>query len=282
MLGMNTAMVEQAYKLGAKTLVYYSSPRAISGYQALAHDPDFYADDPGMRETIRLEQALLKKGQELIRAKCADLGMELVEVTATDPAGNHHDFDEYAFLAAGIPEMVEKYGKDIAFYGTRGLSPAAIIKEVVEAGAIFPQTWRPHPYEGFDRALLGLYISDDGYEADPVTYENPGYVMASLEDIFARIRAVLAGKNMLGRLSTWPVKDEFMYTFAAAGYAAKWINGEVAKDGVDVKVLKQIMEDYAGVEVHLTPYKDEYPYTSEGTGGTYENSLLIRMEYITF
>jgi hypothetical protein len=49
------------------------------------------------------------------------------------------------------------------------------------------------------------------------------------------------------------------YTLSAAEYAIKWINGEVPKEGIDVGVLKQIMEDYAGVEVFLTPYKDEAP-----------------------
>ena len=39
---------------------------------------------------------------------------------------------------------------------------------------------------------------------------------------------------------------------------------------------------FAGVGVFLTPYTDEYPYTENGTGETYDNFLLMRMDYITF
>jgi hypothetical protein len=42
------------------------------------------------------------------------------------------------------------------------------------------------------------------------------------------------------------------------------------------------MEEYAGVEVFLTPYTDEYPYTEYPTGKTYDNVLMMRMGYVTF
>jgi len=42
------------------------------------------------------------------------------------------------------------------------------------------------------------------------------------------------------------------------------------------------MADYAGVEVFLTPYTDQYPYTEFGTGETYDNYLMMRMDYIIF
>ena len=81
------------------------------------------------------------------------------------------------------------------------------------------------------------------------------YVLAALqlyfncvENYFAEIKAGLDGKGELDRLSSWPVLDDFMYASTAAEYAVKWINGEVPKEGVDVDVLRQIMEEYAGVE----------------------------------
>ena len=49
-----------------------------------------------------------------------------------------------------------------------------------------------------------------------------------------------------------------------------------AKEGVDVEVLKELMEDFADVEVHLSPYTDEE------TGETYESFLLMLMDYIIF
>jgi malate synthase len=77
------------------------------------------------------------------------------------------------------------------------------------------------------------------------------YPKFSEEDI-SNINKILSSKNMLGRISTWPVNDEYMYTFVATEYAVKWINGEVQKESVDIEVLWQLMEDYTGVRVHFT------------------------------
>jgi hypothetical protein len=103
----------------------------------------------------------------------------------------------------------------------------------------------------------------------------------------AETKAAIAEKNMLGRLSTWPVYDTFMYTYAASEYAIKWINGEVPKEGIDVAALKQLMEEYAGVQVNLTPFVDDgthdyFKREGEPTGETYYNFLLMSMDYITF
>ena len=95
--------------------------------------------------------------------------------------------------------------------------------------------------------------------------------MQTAQELIVRTRAALAENNMLGRLSTWPVKDYFMYTFVSAEYALMRISGEVSKKRIDVAVLKRLMEDYAGVEVFLNPYADKD-----------DNHLLMRMEYITY
>jgi len=73
-----------------------------------------------------------------------------------------------------------------------------------------------------------------------------------------------------------------MYAAVAADYAFAWINGEVRQDGIDRGFLKQLMMDYAGVEVFLTPYTDAYPYTEEGSGEIFDSFLLVRMGYTTF
>jgi len=96
------------------------------------------------------------------------------------------------------------------------------------------------------------------------------------EEILADIRVALANKNMQSRVSIWPVLDARMYNHVSFEYAIKWINGEVPKEGVDIVVLKELMEECAGVEVYLTLFLDE------DTGVTYSNILTILMDYVTF
>jgi hypothetical protein len=86
----------------------------------------------------------------------------------------------------------------------------------------------------------------------------------------------LEERGMLGRVSSWSIPPVFMFTHAATEYAIKWLNGEVTRDGIDIDVLRKIMEDFAGVTVYLTPYTD-----SE-TGKVHENILMMRMDYFIY
>jgi len=245
--GMGPAMVRQARELGAKTFVHYSNSfdMSIPWYSAK---------------------------RDLIKATCAELGMEFVDATIADPANHVSYEDAQQLIFEDVPKMVARYSKDTAFYATScGLQPP-LIRAVIGTGAIYPQQCCTFygPNFGFSKALY-LYNEWD---------EKP-----SLEIMISLIRAALAEKDALRRLSAWPELSSNLFTAASAEYAFKWISGEVQKKGVDNEVLKQLMENYAGVEVYLTPFINDgtYPfYRYTPTGETYNNYLRMRMEYITF
>ena len=233
-----------------------------------------------------------------IKEKCEELNIEFLNAGELDMPS--------AQINLNVDKYIQIYGKDTAFYcpGVIG----NIIGEVVTGGAILPQPWNPSPYIGFPE-ILGIRWPDgksffDAEELMPLDY------------LISEATRIAAEKGFTGRLSTWPVPANMLNTVSAAEYAIKWINGEVPKEGVDVEVLKQLMEDYAGVRVYLTPYTDKYPYTADvdaevlqqikervfsgeaysilntdeypypyadvGTGEIHENFLLMRMDYITF
>ena len=250
-LGVGPAMAKQAQKLGAKTFVHYSFPRHMS-------------------VPIFLEM------RELTKRECEELGIEFVGVTAIDPLSDAGRDSANEFIDDDVPKMVKKYGKDTAFFTTDCAMQIPLITAVVEQGAIYPQPCCPSPYHGFTSVFPREKELDDRW-ADPSCSR-----IDVDRDVIKGLTKAIAKKNMLGRLSTWPVEKEHMYTMTAAEYAIKWINGEVSKDNIDIEILKQLMEEYAGVEVYLTPYTDEYPYTENGTGGTYNNFLMMRMDYFTF
>jgi hypothetical protein len=269
---MCSAMARQAARLRAGTLVYYSYPMHADD----ASYPVYFA------KRTQIEQ------------QCAKLGIEFIDIATPNPQAGGEEA-VIKFIQKNVPKMVEKYGKDTAFFATECFVQIPLVEAIIETGAIYPQ---PCCFSSANAisAALGLktdieYLPEINdwtiYEqthlesrAFLAEKDNPGMVSPWADGT----KAALAEKGMLGRLSTWPVYDSFMYSYVGAEYAVKWINGEVPKEGVDVKALKQLMEDYAGVEVYLTLYTDEYPYTEKGagTGETYDNILLVRMDYITF
>ena len=202
---------------------------------------------------IHINDPVFLQRRELIKQECVNLEVEFVDTTIPDPRMTGVS-DVQQFILKDVPKKVAQYGKDTAFFSTNCAMQIPLIEAVVDECAIYPSSCHPSLYHGFPYALG---IEDNG-------------------EIITQITEVLAKKNMLGRVSTWPVDPNMTFTEVAAEYAIKRLNGEVLQEGVDVEVLAQIMTDYAGVQVYLTPYTDLE------TGITYDNYLMMRMDYITF
>lgn len=236
-LDMGPAMVEQAAKMGAKTFVHYSFPRHMA-------------------------QVLLSSRRELIKEKCAELGIEFVDATAPDPTGDSGVSGAQQFILEDVPKMVAQYGKDTAFFSTNCAMQVPLIKACVSEGAIYPQPCCPSPYHGYP-AALGL-VSED---ASAVSEMN-------IEDIVAQTTTALEEAGVLGRFSTWPVPVSMMMTVAGTEYAFEWMAGNTNGE-VDLDVLKAKMDEYAGLDCQMAPYTDD-------AGTTYDNYQLIMMDYLTY
>ena len=243
-IGMGPAMVRQAKALGANTFVHYYT-----------YSHQF------------VDGSIIPRIEEL-RKTCEQYGITFLEKIIPH---SQITFDIDWFIE-DMEKVISCYGLDTAFFKAHRIDSEYFAKVVIDLGAILPQTERPSPYGGLDRALL-----------DP-SYLRLSY-RPSYEEIIALEREALAEKNMLGRVSFWPMEASDLLTNASVEYAMKWMNGEVPRNGVNVSVLNQLMEEYSGVEVFLTPYVDTdvYYYTGVvGSGKTYDNFLLMRMDYITF
>jgi hypothetical protein len=268
MLNMGSAIVQQAYKLGAETFVYYSSQTA-------------FISSPYIERL------------ELIKQTCNELSIKFVEAHYPPSAGGY--WEEVAFIRNDILSIIDEYGKNTAIFPATSYMDV-IVGTIINAGAICPQAGTPSYFDGLFGDISDLMLGPpypaivedlmNYCEAQDIT-EVMGQPYPLYSEYFMpKARQHFAKYDMQGRLSAWPVEPHFMYTVTAAEYAVKWINGEVPKEGVDVVVLKQLMEDFAGVEVWLTPHVDDgiYDYNkiTEPTGKTYDNFLMMRMDYITF
>jgi hypothetical protein len=232
-LTMGRTMVEQAQKQGAEVFVHYSFPRHMS-------------------------YALLSARRDLLAENCEALGIEFVDATALDPTGDAGLSGAQQFILEDTPRMIDKYGKNTAFFSTnRGLQ-IPLIKSVYEGGAIYPQPCCPSPYHGFP-AALGIEIPEDK--------------QGDIEYLTELIRGKMAEKEMTGRMSTWPVPTSMMFIEAGANYAKAWIDGEF-EEKLNVEKVSHYFNEYAGVTVDITSLTED--------GKEYPNYLMVLQGYLDF
>ena len=232
-MGMGYSIPAQAKKQGAKVFVHYSFPRHMS-------------------------YPLLSGRRDIMREECARLGLEFVDATAPDPTGDAGVSGAQQFILEDVPRMVDKYGKDTAFFSTNCAMQVPLISAVVDTGAIYPQPCCPSPYHGFPSAL-GIEIPEDkqgdiGYVVDEIT-------------------RIMAEKGMTGRTSTWPVPVSMMFIEGSSEYAIDWIKGEF-QEKVNIPKLKEKFKEYSGVDSELTQLE-------EG-GVKYDNYYCILMDFLDF
>lgn len=232
-LGMGYAIPAQAKKQGAKVFVHYSFPRHMS-------------------------YPLLSARRDIFKEECAKLGIEFVDATAPDPTGDAGVSGAQQFILEDVPRMVEKYGKDTAFFSTNCAMQVPLIKSVVDTGAIYPQPCCPSPYHGFPSAL-GIEIPEDK--------------KGDIDYVVGEITRIMAEKNMTGRTSTWPVPVAMMFVEAGAEYIKDWIEGNT-NGKVDVEKIEEKFEEYAGVDIEMK--------TLEENGTKYDNYFTVLLDFLNF
>ncbi len=210
-LGMGVSIMEQAKALGAETFIHYSFPRHMS-------------------------IALLSGRRDLLRETAEKLGITFVEANAPDPTGDSGVPGAQQFILEDVPKMIEKYGKNTAFFSTNCAMQEPMIKTVLEGGAIFPQQCCPSPYHGYPGAL-GIEIPDD--KAGDVEF-----ILAETT------KAITAGGNG-GRMSTWTVPVNMLFVEAGVKYAQKYLEGEITEKN-DFAALQAVCEEIAGGPVTMS------------------------------
>ena len=207
--------------------------------------------------------ALIAKRHDIIRETCASEGIQFVSAEVSDPSIDM--FNAQQFIHDDVPKKTAQFGEDTAFYCTNCFLQVPLISAVVENHAIYPQPCCPSPYHGFPEAL-GV--------------EMPGEEAPALSYVVNESKRIIAGKNMTGRLSTWPVPVSMMLTHVGAEYAIKWLNGQVQKAEIDDAVLSDCINTYikevsgGDIGVSMTSY-------SEGDTA-YNNYKLLLMDYLDY
>lgn len=232
-IGMGKAIVEQAKKMGAKTFVHYSFPRHMS-------------------------MQILSDRRDRMRAASEELGMKFVDATSPDPLGDSGVPGTQQFILEDVPKMIEKYGKDTAFFGTNPAMQEPLIKKVAEGQGIFPQPCDPSPYQGFPSAF-GISIPEDK--------------AGDAEFILSAVKEKIAALGNSGRMSTWPVSANMLMCESIFEYARQYCEGTIT-DKCNMDAMNKICAELAGTNVSMISLVDG--------DKTYENIFTILCDYYTF
>ncbi|MDR1313894.1 MAG: DUF3798 domain-containing protein, partial [Deltaproteobacteria bacterium] len=222
-----------AKELGAKAFIHISFPRHM-------------VDESFSRRRAIMEEA------------CKDLGLRFVYEEAPDPQAEGGIPAARAYIAEHVPQWIERYGKDTAFFATNNAHTAPLIKGVIELGGYFPEADEPSPLLGYPEAL-GL---------DPDSFGG------AWPEIVAKVEGAVVAAGGGGRVGAWTASLSATHVVALTRFAVLAASGTV-----DPKDAKALLDCYGmstpGVHWNGSPLADP-------SGREYPNILLVYQDNYIF
>ena len=223
-----------AKQLGAKNFVHISFPRHMS-YETL-----------GRRRAI-MEEA------------CKDLGINFYFETAPDPTSDVGVAGAQQFILEKVPQWVQKYGKDTAFFCTNDAHTEPLLKQLLAYGGYFVEADLPSPLMGYPGAL-GLDLSKEA---------------GDFPAILKKVEKAVIDKGGAGRFGTWAFSYGYTVTAGLGEFAKRVIEGNAKKDS-----LKDVFDAF-GKYTPGAKWIGAY-YTVMATGVRARNQVLIYMDTYIF
>ena len=220
-------IIKTAHDLGCDTFVHVSFPRHMA------------------YETMSRRVAIM-------RETCKEFGMEFVLETAPDPTSDVGVSGAQAYLLEKVPEWVEKYGKNAAYFCTNDAHTEPLLKQLLEYGGYFIEADLPSPLMGYPGAL-GIDLTEEA---------------GDFEKILAKVEAAVNEKGGAGRFGTWAYSYGYTQSAGLAQHALNVIKGE--SELLD-------MDDIAKAYKEFTPKAawNGSNYTNVDTGVKLSNVFLV-------
>lgn len=221
-----------AQKMGAKKFVHVSFPRHMS-----------------------IE--LLQVRRDIFEATCKKIGLEFIAETAPDPMSDVGIPGAQQYILEKMPEWVEKYGKDTAFFATNDAQTEPMLKRVAELGAIFVEQDLPSPILGYPGAF-GIDLKNEA---------------GNWPAILKKVEEAVVEKGGKDRMGTWAFSFGYSTTQALAEYGKNIVEGKMEKGKLEdllkcyekytpgAKWNGSVYVDRASAEArenHMLVYQDTY------------------------
>ena len=223
-------IVWAAKEFGAKTFVHISFPRHMS-YETL-----------GLR-------------RQIMEAACNDIGVKFVFETAPDPTSDVGVAGAQQFILEKVPQWIEKYGKETAFFCTNDAHTEPLLKQLLQYGGTFVEADLPSPLMGYPGAL-GIDLTEQA---------------GDFAAILTKVEQSVIDKGGAGRFGTWAYSYGFTVSAGLGEYARRIIDGKAEKGSL-TDLSKAL-----GVFTPNARWKSAY-YTDANTGVRAKNQALVFMD----
>ncbi|MCR5591179.1 MAG: DUF3798 domain-containing protein [Lachnospiraceae bacterium] len=220
-------MIRTAHELGCDTFVHISFPRHMS------------------YETMSRRVAIMK-------AACEEFGMKFEMETAPDPTTDVGVPGAQAYILEHVPEWVDKYGTNSAYFCTNDAHTEPLLKMLLECGGYFIEADLPSPLMGYPGAL-GLDLTQEA---------------GDFEKILAKVESAVVEKGGAGRFGTWAYSYGYTVSAGLAEHARNVILGESELTDID-DISKAYGVFSPGAEWNGSKY------TNADTGVKADNTILI-------
>ena len=178
-------IIRTAHELGCDTFVHISFPRHMA------------------YETMSRRVAIMKK-------TCEQFGMKFVLETAPDPTTDVGVAGAQAYILEKVPEGIEKYGKNAAFFCTNDAHTEPLLKQLLTYGGYFIEADLPSPLMGYPGAL-GLDLTAEA---------------GDFPAILAKVEAAIVENGGAGRFGTWAYSYGYTVSAGLAEHAYNVITGK--------------------------------------------------------
>ncbi len=220
-------IIRTAHELGCDTFVHISFPRHMA------------------YETMSRRVAIMQ-------AACEEFGMKFVLETAPDPTSDVGVAGAQAYILEKVPEWVEKYGQNAAYFCTNDAHTEPLLKQLLEYGGYFIEADLPSPLMGYPGAL-GIDLTAEA---------------GDFEKILAKVESTIVEKGGADHFGTWAYSYGYTTSAGLAQHALNVLNGESELDDID---------DIAKAYQVFSP-KAEWNgsnYTNVETGVKLDNVFLV-------
>ena len=220
-------IIRTAHELGCDTFVHVSFPRHMA------------------YETMSRRVAIMK-------AACEEFGMKFVLETAPDPTSDVGVAGAQAYILEKVPEWVEKYGKQAAYFCTNDAHTEPLLKQLLTYGGYFSEADLPSPLMGYPGAL-GLDLTAEA---------------GDFEKILAKVESAICEKGGADHFGTWAYSYGYTVSAGLAQHALNVINGE--SELCDIDDIAKAYEVFSPKAAW-----NGSNYTNATTGVKAENIFLV-------
>lgn len=211
-----------------------------------------------------LSYELLSRRRNIMAEAAKDLGMEFIDVSAPDPVSDVGVAGAQQYILEQVPNWLNKYGKNIAFFATNDAHTEPLLKRVAEDGGYFVEADLPSPTMGYPGAL-GIKFTEDEKGNWP--------------KILKKVEDTVVAKGAAGRMGTWAYSYNFISVIALGDHVRNVIENDTEITDFDA-IIGSYNKFTPGAEWNGSNYPDVNGVEKENFYLLYQDTYVLGKGYL--